>query len=286
MKHILIATISMVFATSYANAEGDPTEFLYQAKGGQSFIQGNINYLSSKQDGVTAAPDTEITDLDFSGKYELGLSDMMSIYAGVGFAQGELDTGVFTRDMNGLNPINLGVKHRMAMGHGQLYVQGNLGLGLIEKQDDNNRTDGSINLAARLGYIMNYESASSGLVLDLGLFSTDGEPKAGDKFKKKGGFAVSAFYEMLMTDMIIGYAATYSLKASPLGISGSGLSSMFTTEEAETSILDFKVYTRIPMNEQLQLLGGLNYGLILDQSDDTLDGGSNLGVNVGVRYLM
>lgn len=285
MKKILLATAVMLAGSFVSAQDADPTEFLYQAKGGESFIQGNLNYLSHTTEQKVGA-DNDFTDLDISASYEMGLSEMMSVYGSIGFGQGELDNGVNTTDFNGLNPINLGVKYRMQMGSGQLYVQGNLGLGVLAEADEN-RTDGSINLAARLGYIMTYETAMAGLVADLGVFSTDGSVKDGADFNKNSAFALSAFYEMKMSEMVVGYAATYSLDAGPAGVSNnSPFGGVFVQDDQGASILDLKVYTRIPMSEKLQLLGAINYGLILDQESDALDGGSNLGVNLGVRYFM
>ncbi len=279
---------SLLFTGSFAFAEGDPTEFLYQAIEGQSFIQGNLGYLTSQQDQDGGNRELDYTDLELSALYELGLSDKIAVYGSIGFGQGELEIVNIvptTVDRNGLNPINLGVKYRMKAGPGQFYAQGNLGLGVLAEQDEN-RTDGSITLATRLGYLMTYDTAMAGLVLDIGLFSTDGKVKDGSDFEKNGAFAISAFYEMVMSEMIVGYAATYSIDAGLAGVSNGGpFGGMFVPDNFETSILDLKVYTRVPMSEKLQLLGGINYGLFMDQPED-FDGGSNIGVNVGVRYMM
>jgi hypothetical protein len=288
MKHILLLT-TLFFALSSAHAESgsDPSEFLFQAKGGQSFIQGNINYLSHNSDPATSGgPKLEVTDKDLTARYEMGLSDMMSVYGSVGFGQADVKVGPFSGDLNGINPVNLGMKYRMAAGPGQFYAQGNLGLGLFEKNNDT-RMDGSMNLSARLGYLMSYESASSGLVLDLGLFSTDGEDEStGNDIKHKKGLALTAFYEMLSADMVYGLAVTYGVNMFPTSPSTSGLSGLFPEDESEASLLDLKIYTRVPMSEHMHLLGSVNYSTILDQTDPGFDGGDNLGVNIGLRYLM
>lgn len=289
MKYILLTTLILSFNSAFADADGGPTEYLFQAKGGQSFIQGNLNYLSHQQDAASSGgPDIEVTDLDLTAKYEMGLSDMMSVYGSVGYGDAEFEVGTAASgDLSGLNPINLGMKYRMSAGPGQFYAQGNLGLGALEKKDDN-RMDGSINLSTRLGYIMSYASAASGLVLDFGLFTTDGEDdSSGSDIKHKNGLALTAFYEMLSADMVYGLAGSYGINTFPTGPSTSGLSGLFPEESSEVSVFDLKVYTRIPMSEQMHLLGSVNYGMILDQDDTAgFDGGSNLGVNIGLRYLM
>lgn len=288
MKKMLML-LATLYSAHFAFAGDDPTEFLYQAKGGTSFVQGNLNYLMHDED-LDPTGSIEITDMDITAKYEMGFSDMLAVYGSLGFGQATFKlTGLPEDDMNGLDPINLGVKYRMAMGPGQIYVQGNLGLGLLEKDKGDNRMDGSMNLAARLGYIMSYDTASSGLVVDFGLFSTDGKDDATDnEFEKEGSFAISAFYEMMMTDMVFGLAGTYSIDGGFGGIGGTSLYGLFTGKNADDnySIFTLKAYTRIPMAEGLQLLGSLGYGFLTDIEHPGDDSGSNIDVNVGIRYLM
>lgn len=285
MKKLIVASILAV--SNFAFAEGDPTEFLYQAISGQKYIQGNLNYLTSTQDGDPSG-ELKISDLNITGAYEQGLSDELAVYGSLGYGQGEIEGPGDTADFNGLNPINLGAKYRMKLGMGQIYVQGNLGLGVLEKADEN-RTDGSINLSTRLGYIMTYDTAMAGLVLDLGLFSTDGEVDAsGDDISKNSGLALSAFYEMVVNEeMILGYSATYASGVGFIGVNNnSPYGGVFSNDISEASLFDVAVYTRVPVSEKLQILGKVNYGFMIDQEADFLDGGSNIGVGAGIRYML
>lgn len=281
MKKLVFASILAL--SNIAFAEGDPTEFLYQAVNGQKFIQGNLSYLSGSVDGIGGG-EIDLKDLDLSGSYEQGLSDYLAVYGSIGFGQGEIDN----TDINGLNPINLGAKYRIKAGIGQVYVQGNLGLGLLEKADEN-RTDGSINLTTRVGYIMTYSTAMAGLVLDLGLFSTDGEnDNSGTDIEKTNGIALTGFYEMVVKeDVILGYSATYADKVGFGGPFTRGpLGGVVGIDGLETSMIDLGVYTRVPMSEKMQILGKVNYTMLMENEDAGVDGGNNLGVSAGIRYML
>lgn len=285
MKKIIF--LSILLSTFSAFADGDPTEFLYQAKSGETYLQGNFSNLTNTQD-FEAGGEAEFKDMDLSVIYETGLSDSTSFYGSIGYGQGETQGTITPTEFNGLNPINLGLKYRRAAGVGQFYAQGNLEVGSLQKFDEN-RTDGSFNVSARLAYIMSYVSSSAGFVFDLGLMSTDGKDKANsDEIPKSKGFALSAFYEMLFSETVIGSSLTYSADSGVAGLSNnSPMGGLFTFKDAsEASILDLKIYTRIPAGEKIHLLGGINYGMILDQVDTQFDGGNNFGINLGVRYKM
>lgn len=289
MKHLLVAA-AMVFAGSFANAADTNGEYFFQPKGGEKIVQGNFNYLMHSQDAKVGNGTSDFNDMDINATFEMGLSDMLAVYGNIGYGTGTAETtGNPDSDFDGIDPINLGVKYRMDMGPGEVFVRGNLGLGLLEDSKGDNRQDGSINLALRLGYQMNLDTALAGFSLDYGVFSTDGTVDATNAdIEKKGYMALSAFYEMMMSDMVFGGVLTYSLDGAPAFGGNSPFSGQFGGKNGglETSIVNVKAYTRIPMSEKMFLLGGLGYGHIIDQESANFDGGSNINVDLGFRMML
>lgn len=288
MKYFLIFLASYVSFITPSWAQDVRSEFLFQADEGQSFIQANVQNFKLTQKEVGGA-ESDSKDLNFFFAYEKGMSDLMSIYGNLGYGKAELAGGFM--EAKGLNPINLGAKFRMAMGSGELYARTNLGVGLLEKSSCDtagttiscNRTDGSLNLALRLGYLWSFDSAFFGMAIDYGLFSTDAKSKDGFESEKSGSLLASVFYEWLMADMIIGGLVNYSTGGGVL----QELRGSFTDKDAsDIHVMGLKLYTRVPLYDNMTFLGAVIYDTIVNEDDDLADGGSGFGLNFGLRIAL
>ena len=75
-------------------------------------------------------------------------------------------------------------------------------MGLFEKYNASNRMSGSQSLALRLGYTINHKTSTVGAIMDLGVYAGD---RKFDQYplklttKRKGGGALSAFYEVTIS---------------------------------------------------------------------------------------
>ncbi|MCO5113835.1 MAG: hypothetical protein M9899_06645 [Bdellovibrionaceae bacterium] len=280
-----LSTMTGFFITS-AQANETKSEFFYQAGADESFIQGSIRHHAVELESITGES-VSIKDLNIKLAYEIGLSDSLAAYGNIGY--GDLDfAGILTA--KGLDPFNFGVKYQMQAGVGQFFARANLGVGLLGKLDcDNecNRTDGSINLALRAGYLWTLENAFVGLALDYGLFSTDGKLKgSNDDINKKGSAIISAFYERIVADMIFGGQISYSHSGIGGTNSDTPLAGFFYGDDVNgsTDFLGLTFYTRVPMATGFSLLGSIAYERILDTDGVGIDSGYVFGLNIGGRY--
>ena len=248
--------------------------------------------------------DISFTDMNFQFFYEMGLSDMLALYAslGYGMGEGEASRGLFNEEIkaSGLNPIDLGLKYRLPLGMGQVHVQGNLSLGFLEKNNGENRVSGSQALAFRLAYTMDYGSAMSGIVFDMGAYAGDKELDEDDdsssddevdSIKRKAGMALSVFYESMVANGVLGGALSYSMGMGVLGAQNkSHLGGVFRNEGTNISVLDIRFYTRMPISEGLAFIGNLNYSMLLGSEKDfdsaaEVKDFSHIGLGLGVRYM-
>lgn len=288
----ILASLLFLFGPAFVYAQDTRSEFFYQAGADEAFIQGNLEYLYHKTQ--TNGPSFNIKDTGINLAFEQGLNSLFSIYGNMGFGVGKL-SGITEADFTGIDPINLGAKARMIIGPGEFYGKANLGFGALSDLDcdssgDCNRTDGSIDLALRLGYLLSQDTFSFGFAIDIGLFATDGRNKLLDvDIEKEGGVALTAFYERLITDKILGAALSYTMS----GMSGSAkfdpfIWGLFNADGSgdDANFLGLKLYTRAPLNEGLAILGSINYDFALSHNDNGVDSGHNFGVNVGARLML
>ena len=314
MKIRLLILITIFLASSFARAEHGSSEFLYQAGEGESYFQGSFDYLMherSEETLISPRPPAEsikisdtssFTDMNFQFFYEMGLSDMLALYAslGYGMGEGEVDakgSPLIKTEANGLNSIDLGLKYRLSLGMGQVHVQGNLSLGFLEKNNGENRVSGSQALTFRLAYTMDYGSAMSGIMFDIGAYAGDKEfddddGKAVDPIKRKAGMALSAFYESMVAKGVLGGALSYSMGMGLLGAQNkSHLGGAFRDERVNLSVLDIRFYTRMPISDGVDFIGNLNYSMLLGAEKDSnnftqeVKDLSNIGLGLGVRYM-
>lgn len=311
-------TAAILLVSGAANANHSSTEFLYQAGKGESYLQGNIDYLISEQTVSYADSkpfDESMTDINLQFAYEMGFYEMLAAYVSLGYGHGkqvfdgEIDINSEVNIIRnvGLNPIDLGLKYRMDLGPGQLYLQGNLSLSFEKLKSDKassvvtlNRMMGSHSVSTRLAYIMDYSgSMSGGIVFDISLYAT--APEGDDiRFKRNPGMAFSLFYEKILADNVFGGAFTYSMNTGWAGLHSKSfygglykISGDRINDSEGLALADFQLYTRILlMAENLYLLGNLNYNLgeeklMVNEEDEILSEDhdiSNLGFGLGLRY--
>lgn len=288
MKYLFLFT-GLLALTSYAQAQDTRSEFFYQAAASEMFVEGQISQLNRTHESDVVPEDLDFSDLGISAAFESGLSDMFSVYGKLGYGSGKLESGPMSNKFEGLDPLQFGVKMRKVMGSGELFARAHLGLGFLEERDCDssevcNRTDKSTQLSFHLGYLWSFNSSFFGLAADVGIFSTDGKVSDGYEYSYDNGYSITAFYEQLFLDMVFGGALRYS-NAGSLLTSSNGA---FYLETDETTIINARIYTRIPMAEGFALLGGLSYDLMIDQENETLglDGGSGFSINIGLRYTL
>ena len=190
----------------------------------------------------------------------------------------------FYDDDAGLNPLE-GLKYRFPVGAtGHIYAQGNLKLGLFEKY---NASRMSQSLALRLGYTINHKASTVGAIMDLGVYAGDRKfdlPEGAESkltTKRKGGGALSAFYEVTISQTresafagsTFGTAISYSMGIGKMGLydkstqGGAFREGTDSPVSPNVSTADFRLYTRIPLSKTTQILGGLSYSMLLSAEE-------------------
>lgn len=294
MKFFAVAVISLWSALSFA--QDTRNEFFYQAKKGERFIQANYTYDSFSldvTDEIAGQGEVDGTDNVLQGTFEYGLTEIFSVYGNIGYGSGEVDTVYPGLDEDitkseGINPINVGAKGTFDVGTGKVFARANLNLGILGKEDcdnfgdDCNRTDGSNKLSLRLGYLMSYDSGFSGLALDLGLLSTDGEDTDGFDYNYKNGYGITAFYEHILNQIILGGSLNYRSG----NLSTTDMANTFYIESFDFQILALNIYTRVPLIEGYDLLANVNYNLSAETDAAGFDDGTGLAVGLGLRVAL
>lgn len=290
-----LGIIIFLLAISQAGfAQDTQSEFFYQAYGSRDFVQAQYYYENISHDGTSAAPYNKlkyrVTDVKFS--FETGITDRLAFYSNVGYGNDKLDSiGYF----KGVDPLNLGMKYRFTAGRGEVFTKTNIGASLWEKVDCNasggflgcNRLDNSLNISVRLGYLFTFDETYVGFAAEYGVYTSDGQNKSsGESFDKKGNLILTAFYEKVMGEKVFGGAIEYAQTAIGGHAGHSIYSGIFVADVAQelgAQFLTFKGYGRVPFWDDFELVGGVHYGMVLDQETDFLDGGSAFGFNLGLR---
>ena len=255
-------------------------------------------------DDTGVSSDDIVADSSWKGinlqlAYELGLSDQLALYVSTGYgSQDSVHLWIITQERLGLdkffydfdhgfNPLDLGLKYRIPVGAGHVHVQGNLKLSLFAKYNNENRMSGSQSLALRLGYTINHKASTVGAIMDLGVYAGDRkfdipeDSKTNLTTKRTGGAALSAFYEITISQArkstfsgsSFGAAVSYSMGIGKMGLYDKSTRGGAFREGSDSilspnvSTADFRLYSRTPLSETTQLLGGLSYNMLLSAKE-------------------
>lgn len=294
MKLFIVLMVSCFSAVSFAQDVAN--EFFYQAKQGKMFVQADYfrnSYTIDATDPGAGDGEIKANDNILQAAFELGITDVFSVYGNIGYGAFKAEDkyegiAADSYSADGLNPLNLGAKASVGVGPGKVFTRANLNLGALDKEDcgtdgDNcNRTDSSNKLALRLGYLMSYESGFAGIALDLGLLSTDGEDVNGEKYEYKNGFGVTAFYEHIYKQGILGSSLNYRQGV----LDDSSLTNVFSINSFKVDILSLNFYTRVPLVEGYDLLANVNYKISSESDEEGVNDITGYSFGLGLRVAL
>ena len=286
---VLIFTF-VFFLTSVGFARVSERNF--QAKSGQSFIQGNLIRTNDKVEIPTdpGFPEVEldIDDSRFSLQFERGLSDSFAMYGGIGFGSAEFKISSpideDSSDVRGLDPINLGLKFQKANDKGRFFSRANLAFGLQDSETDSdgdsNRTSNVFVLNLKLGYeAFVSEKNTFGASVAYSVITTDAKSEDDEDVDTDGNAELSIYYENLNdSGLVLGGHLDYKLTSFFEQLDYHG-------EDIDFSIIELGAYARAPLSTKLFLLGSLDYGLSVDEPEGT-DDFTRLRVSLGLRLLL
>lgn len=279
----ILAGLTLTLAFGTAHAAENTSEFFYQTGAGKSDVTAQLGYRS-----INWTPKGQTTEIKLSGltntgvAYEYGLSEMFSIEGALAYSSLETNLTPATK-ISGLQDPTITLKGTEKMGFGNLRFGATLGLGGIgksktEANGDTNALSGGFYLTPYIGADI---AAGPGLLgarlsyaykLDRTLDSN------GTEDKRKGGneTGLSAFYEYMLSDMVLGGAVNYTMATEVKDKNDAKVDAAANTTGAS-------LYARIPAIDKLAIIPRLDY--VFSNSDtDTYDKYNDMTVSVGARY--
>jgi len=284
MKNCLLILVLFVFGASTSFARTSERNF--QASAGQSYFQGNLTYETGSFDlsalGLTFGVDT--SDLLINAHFESGFSENLSGYVGIGYGSATFDFPGDESDFKGLSPLNLGLKFQKELSDARFFARLNAAYGL-EKSDEDNRTSGVFALNLKLGYEAFIDDSSlfgasaAYSVVTTDVKSEDDEFGSTDDESTNGTAEISVYYEKSnQNGLMLGGHFDYEITTIFSGLD-------YTPEEFDFSVLEFGVYTRIELSENMFLLGNLDYLFAVSDPNAFLKDLSRFSIGTGLRVL-
>jgi hypothetical protein len=222
MKRNLIAVsvLAVAFGVSaHAEDKASGNEFFYQTGAGASSVTGSLGYQFGSTTAKGASTDTKESGLNPIGvEYEYGINEMFSVGGNLQYQSTTIDSGGKTKPTrSGLRDPNIFAKGVSAMGFGNLRYGLNLDLGFqkltIDSSGNYNAASGGFAITPYVGI----DSALGGGTVGGKLSYTNQQDRTVSQsgsadFKVKGGDTVTltAFYEMMFSDMLAGADLSYA----------------------------------------------------------------------------
>ena len=280
MKKLLLTVLLSVVATN-AFGHDISSEYFYQAKKGETFVEGNLLYRSltiSQNIPFTGEVDTDLNDLGFKAHVEYGFNETYSGYFSTGYFSGETESPGNTTDFKGLEMLNFGLKYSRYEEKSRYIGRANIGYGL-EKRDDENRTGNElvVNLAVGYEYHLN-DTGSLGALLSYAVVATDTKTEnGGGEIANKGNVDLTTYYEHMVDQTVIGGKLAYTK-------GGINYFQGFYQEDFDFDIVTIGAYGRIPMSETMYLVAAADYRMSVGEPEG-IDSFGGFEISAGARLL-
>lgn len=285
------STLAMLFVTALAGtAQAADTavgsEFFHQAPAGISEVTPHIGYRSFTFKAKGGTSDTTLSGLNRIGaSYEYGLNEMLSLGADLSYSTLETD-GTPKSKFNGLEDPTLFVKGTSAMDFGRLRYGANLGLGFQKSKNatasqDGNVATGGFSLAPYVGLDADVGPGVLGGRLSYTFrFERTTEVAGSGDTKSTGGneLGLSAFYEYMLSDMLLGGALNYRMVTDTEDESGG----VKTKNNDDYAPFGLSLYTRIPVTEAAVVIPRLDYDF--SAGGEKYDKYNDLALSIAARF--
>ncbi|WP_295904386.1 outer membrane beta-barrel protein [uncultured Bdellovibrio sp.] len=241
---------SKVFAAAIVlvsvSAHAADSEFFFQSKAGQSDLTPRIGYISTKTKPKGGTTETKFSGLYKTGvSYEYGINEMFSIEGSLLFSSYENDNTPKTK-VSGLEDPHVVLKGTSNMGTSNLRYGLDVGLSVekmkVKSNNEVNAATGGFSFTPYVG--MDTEAAGgviggrlSYAVLLERTIEIEGFSDA--KLKEGNTLGLSAFYETVITDVVLGGSLNYYSHASTKDQDGDEAIKAYNT-------LGLSLYSRIP----------------------------------------
>lgn len=293
MKRLLVFAAMLGASTAYAAGNGG-TEYLYQTPANTQYVRVDLGYMTGtvKTNGAHNVDENGLSPLGVS--YQYGLSDAYALGADINYSSVDADNGSGTTTASGLGDLHLNFNGRNDMGMGMLRYGLDLNIGLekskVKANGDSNTSTGGLGLTPFVGVEMPAGAdAFWGLKLSYDIpFShkvTNESTGTSVDHTVTGGenFEVAAYYEQMMGMNRLGAVLSYdTVNKSKDKVNG------VTTDNGGSNFWDLKVYGRIPVASNIDLIPSIDY---LTTSSDTVgalnsvDSANWWDVNLGARFM-
>lgn len=277
-QKILVAA-AVVMACGAAQAAEGSSEFFFQSAAGQSELTPRLGYKMSTIRSKGNTQDIKVNGLFNTGvAYEYGINEMMAVEAALNFASLETDTNPKVKQ-SGLQDPTVKLKATSAMGTWNLRYGAELGLGLekskIEASGNTNAASGGFSLTPYVGADANVGPGNLGgrLMYAYKMDRKEEDNGVEDTIKDGNEIGLSAFYEYMITDMLLGGSLNYRDIAESKNNSG--------VAEVKHSIMGVSLYSRIPMGTWA-LLPRLDYDF--SSTGDLYEKYNDINLSVAARF--
>jgi hypothetical protein len=279
----ILAGLALTLAFTTAHAAENTSEFFYQTGAGKSDVTGQIGYTALNRTGKGQTTDYKVTGLAPIGvAYEYGLSEMLSVEGILAYGSLE-DNSTPSRKSTGLVDPMVTLKGTQKMDFGHLRFGATLGLGGISKSKtesngDTNLLSGGYSLKPYIGADLNAGPGILGARLSYNYKLDRTSDNNGTEGTTKGGNEtdLSAFYEYMLSDMVLGAELNYTMTAETKDKNDQKLNNAANKTGAS-------LYGRIPAIEKLAIIPRLDY--VFSNSDtDTYDKYNDMILSVAARY--
>jgi hypothetical protein len=286
--------IGLAFSTAQA-AETNRSEFFYQPGAGQSDVSVHVGYRALTTKSKTATADTKMTGWAGRGVgnattegmgvgYEYGLNDMLSLGAELAFTSLEVDNGGTVKPkISGLADPMVFVHGTSGMDFGRLRYGANLGLGFqkhkIEANNDTTPATGGFSLTPYVGLDMDAGPGILGARLSYRFNMERTYDANGTEQKVKDGniLGLAAFYEYMLSDMLLGADVNYRMVGEETTTTGAA-----STTAKSYSPFGLDLYARIPVDESITIIPSLGYDF--SASGDDVDKYNDMVIQVAARF--
>lgn len=214
LSKIFAAALILVSAT----AQGADSEFFFQSKAGQSDLTPRLSYVTATTRWKGVSTDTKFSGLINTGvSYEYGLNDMFAVEGALLFSSFETDSTPKTK-FSGLQDPTVTLKGTTDLGSARLRYGLSAGLSLekakIKSNNEVNAASGGMSFTPYVGLDTEMAGGSIGGRLKYAYLlertvEVEGATSDG-KVKNGNTLGLSAFYETLVADVVLGGSLSYA----------------------------------------------------------------------------
>jgi hypothetical protein len=284
--------VGLAFGTAQA-AETNRSEFFYQPGAGQSDVTVHVGYEARNTTAKNVTTESKLNGWAGRGVgnaategmgvgYEYGLNEMLSLGADVSFVSLETDATPKFKT-NGLADPMLFVHGTSGMDFGRLRYGANLGLGFSKQKIETDRQDamtGGFSLTPYIGLDLD---AGPGILGGRVSYrfnmerTLEGATGAESKVKDGNMLGLAAFYEYMLSDMLLGVDVNYRM----VGEATTTTAGVNTTSKTY-SPLGADLYARIPLDEMITIIPSFGYDF--SASGDVYDKYNDMTFQIAARF--